>query len=85
MTLEDLTPLSDSFFEDEEAALERLPRNRDGLKELLSYLDAFDSLPGYAILFSEFAAFMSEEESIQMKNRAKKVFDLSMLLEEDGE
>ena len=54
MELEDLDFESESYYEDEQVALARLPRDESGLDRLLDYLYRTDSFYGYMYLFDEF-------------------------------
>lgn len=73
--LEELTPLHHSFLEDEIDALEALPRNQEGLAELLSYLRGFDSFEGWRVLFQDYSDLMEPSFLEEMRQKANQLFD----------
>lgn len=77
MDIEELSTENDVF--DEEAALESLPKNREGLAKLLTYLHAFDSLPAWCYLFEEYGQILTQKEHARLKQQALAIFDRSML------
>lgn len=77
MDIDELSTENDIF--DEESALESLPKDREGLAKLLTYLHAFDSLPAWCYLFEEYGKLMTQEEYEAFEKQALAIFDRSML------
>lgn len=73
MSLDELTTLSDSFEEDELSALNALPRDQVGLKQLLDHLESFDSLQAWCLLFEEFFHLLTEDQYRDLMNQAQSV------------
>ena len=69
MELEDLVYESDTFYEDEQEALQNLLKNESGLDRLLEHLYRTDSFFGYMFLFEQFGDIL--EESVR-KGREKE-------------
>lgn len=83
MKLDELTTLSDSFEEDELRALDKLPRNHEGLEQLLDHLQSFDSLQAWCFLFEEYLELLTDIQLDEFKDQAQALFDkesLSILL-----
>lgn len=60
--LDDIDITSDTLDEDEERALNALPRDIFGMRELLSYLRCYDLRPqAWLFLFENYAHFMTKE------------------------
>ena len=73
MTLDELDITSESFFEDEEDALNELPRDRQGMELLLSYLSGIDgSIQAWGFLMEQFSSLMSESEYLHYKQCAQE-------------
>ena len=74
--------LSDpEFYEREEEALDMLPRNQSGLKELIEYIEMCDSHAAYKKLQEDFRNFISKELYEQYVERACRAFDKELVQE----
>ena len=71
MDFTDLKPSSPTFDENEAALLRALPKTKEGLIELLSHLDSFDSHAVWRFLLEEFVQLMSDEQYRILKERAR--------------
>lgn len=83
MKSDELTTLSDSFEEDERRVFDELPRNHEGLEQLLDHLRAFDSLQAWCFLFEEYPELLTDTQLDELKDQAQALFDeesLSILL-----
>lgn len=79
MDIDDLSVLSPTFDEDEEKALDALPRNKIGLSKLLSHLESFDSLNAWCFLFQEYSELLTDDQLWWLKGRASSIFDWEAL------
>ena len=79
LDIDDLSVLSPTFDEDEEKALDALPRNKKCLSKLLSHLESFDSLNAWCFLFREYSELLTEDQLWWLKDRASSVFDWEVL------
>ena len=79
LTIDDLSVLSPAFGEDEEKALEALPKNKKGLTKLLGYLELFDSLNAWCFLFWEYGELLTDDQLQWLKDRARSIFDWDIL------
>lgn len=80
MDIDDLSVLSPTFDEDEEKALEALPRNKKGLSKLLSHLESFDSLNAWCYLFEEYSKLLTDDQLWWLKDKASSIFDIEVLV-----
>ena len=71
MDFTDLKPSSPTFDENEAALLRALPKTKEGLIELLSHLDSFDSHAVWQFLIEEFVQLMTDEQYRILKERAR--------------
>ena len=74
MKLEELSTVDEDYFEQEEEALRDLPRDKEGLAELLDYLVGMDSYDAWKCLFEEYSEIMSETLFYEMKEKANQLF-----------
>lgn len=58
MQLEDLVYESDSFYEDEQAAMRELPKDASGLERLMEHIRRTDSYFAWMFLFEEFGEIL---------------------------
>ena len=79
LDIDDLSVLSPTFDEDEENALDALPRNKKGLSKLLSHLESFDSLNAWCFLFQEYSELLTDDQLWWLKDRASSIFDWEVL------
>lgn len=79
MDIDYLSVLSPTFDEDEEKALDALPRNKKGLAKLLSHLESFDSLNAWRFLFQEYSELLTDDQLWCLKDRASSIFDREAL------
>lgn len=76
MKLEDVSLLSETFYEDEEKALNDLPRNAIGLEELLNYVECNDgSYLAWEVLLDDFSFLMTDEMLTRLKQKAKALWN----------
>ncbi|MDO4485554.1 MAG: hypothetical protein Q4C46_03060 [Bacillota bacterium] len=76
--------MSSAQYEEEELkALTSLPRNSDGFEALLDYLDKYDSMQAYEILFLDFSMYLTLNERKDKEERASKLFFMFDTCEDD--
>ena len=66
----------DNLDEEEFDALMDLPHTEEGLAELISYLECFDSFTGYKFLFVNYYDIMSEDMKRKWQERAYQLFEI---------
>ena len=73
--LDELSLEDDDFLEKEMEALESLPRDENGLEELLNYLQWMDSYQGWRCLFEDYGEIMNRELYLGMRDKVQGIFD----------